>query len=124
MRGKAGALKMAAAAIGDMLRGLLGMQARYVALVGSREKVALMQLSEDEHDNYFAKVCARVGAMVGMYSPIKALPKVRAPILCIAAEHDQLCPVGTVREAAEQAINTKLSIHDKTHSNIYLGGTL
>lgn len=27
MRGKAGALKMAAATIGDMLRGLLGMQA-------------------------------------------------------------------------------------------------
>ncbi|CAM9775419.1 unnamed protein product [Ectocarpus fasciculatus] len=136
MRGKAGALKMAAAAIGDMLRGLLGMQARYVALVGSREEVALMQLSEDERDNYFAKhpsdtlggwrnqVCARVGAMVGMYSPIKALPKVRAPILFIAAEHDQLCPVGTVREAAEQAINAKLSIHDKTHFDIYLGETL
>lgn len=50
--------------------------------------------------------------------------QVRAPILFIAAEHDQLCPVGTVREAAAQAINAKLSVHDKTHFDIYLGETL
>lgn len=50
--------------------------------------------------------------------------QVRPPILFIAAEHDQLCPVGTVREAATEAINAKLSIHDKTHFDIYLGETL
>ncbi|CAN0425250.1 unnamed protein product [Ectocarpus sp. 13 AM-2016] len=50
--------------------------------------------------------------------------QVRPPILFIAAEHDQLCPVGTVREAAAQAINAKLSIHNKTHFDIYLGETL
>ncbi|CAM9700285.1 unnamed protein product, partial [Hapterophycus canaliculatus] len=88
-RGTAGTLKMAAATIGDILRGLLGMQARYVSLVGCKGEVSLMPLSEDGCKHYFAKhpaeylggwrnqVCARVGAMIGMYSPIKALPQVR-----------------------------------------------
>eukprot|EP00752_Nemacystus_decipiens_P018715 g16779.t1 len=134
-RGLAGSLKMAAAVIGDTLRGLLGMQARYVAIVGCDGDTAMMTLSGDGCDNYFAKhpkdtlggwrnqVCARVGALVGMYSPIKALPKVKAPILFVAAAYDEQCPAEKVREAANQAHDAKLALYQNTHFDMYLGDT-
>lgn len=137
-RGRLGSLKMAAATIGDALRGLLGMQARYVSVVGCKGdgKVALMSLAGSDCGSYFQKhpteylggwrnqVCARVGAMVGLYSPVKALPQVKAPILFVAAEKDTLCPADSVRAAVALAPDAKLSIHDVTHFEIYLGDTL
>ncbi|CAN0106617.1 unnamed protein product [Ascophyllum nodosum] len=137
-RGTMGTLKMAAATLGDGLRGLLGMQARYVSVVGCEGdgKVALMTLSQEGCDRYFQKhpsvylggwrnqACARVGAMVGLYSPIKALPEVKAPILFVGAEKDELCPADTVREAAKLVPDAKLSIHNVTHFDIYLGDAL
>ncbi|CAN0385177.1 unnamed protein product [Pylaiella littoralis] len=135
-RGAKGSLKMAAAVVGDILRGILGMQARYVSIVGCAGDVALMPLEQEGCENYFAKhpaetlggwrnqVCARVGAMVGMYSPVKSLPKIEAPILFVAAEHDEQCPAEKVREATAMANNAQLSVHNNTHFDMYLGDTL
>lgn len=50
--------------------------------------------------------------------------KVKAPILFVAAEKDTLCPADSVRAAVAEAPNAKLSIHDVTHFEIYLGDTL
>lgn len=50
--------------------------------------------------------------------------QVKAPILFVAAEKDALCPADSVRAAVAIAPNAKLSIHDVTHFEIYLGDTL
>lgn len=48
----------------------------------------------------------------------------KAPILFVAGERDDLCPAEIVREAATKAPNAKLSIHDVSHFDIYLEKTL
>lgn len=50
--------------------------------------------------------------------------QVKAPILFVAAEKDTLCPADSVRAAVALAPDAKLSIHDVTHFEIYLGDTL
>ncbi|CAM9554734.1 unnamed protein product, partial [Hapterophycus canaliculatus] len=58
------------------------------------------------------------------HAPAYGMVQVKAPILFIAAEHDHLCPADTVRKAVTLAPNASLSVHDKTHFDIYLGETL
>lgn len=137
LRGVSGALKMVVATLGDHLRNILGMEARYVSIVGcAKSEVSLMMLTPDGCTSYFSKhpteylggwrnqACARIGAMVGMYSPIKAIGQVEAPILFVAAEKDELCPADIVRKAVSEAQDASLSIHDNTHFEIYLGDVL
>lgn len=45
-------------------------------------------------------------------------------MLFVAAEKDELCPTDIIRKAAAEAPNAKLSIHDSTHFDIYMGENL
>lgn len=56
--------------------------------------------------------------------PSCPLPKIKAPILFVAAEYDEQCPADKVREAVAQAHDAKLSLHYNTHFDMYLGETL
>lgn len=47
-----------------------------------------------------------------------------APILFIAGEKDELCPLKTVQEAAAKAPNARLSTHQGAHFDLYLAETL
>lgn len=50
--------------------------------------------------------------------------QIKAPILFVAAEYDQQCPADKVREAVAMAEDAKLSLHNNTHFDMYLGDTL
>jgi len=97
--------------------------AAYVSIVGPAEGkgVALMPLSPSELELYFRKhpsqadqpgnseghrgggwrnmAPARVALKVGFYSPIDFVPKLRVPVLFVAAEKDSLCPPELVAKA-------------------------
>lgn len=55
---------------------------------------------------------------------VRTTRQVEAPVLFVAARKDQLCPADTVQKAADEAPRGKISIHDVTHFEIYLGDTL
>ncbi|CAM9889710.1 unnamed protein product [Discosporangium mesarthrocarpum] len=108
----------------------------YIQIVGNLGDLALMPLSSENLVSYFKKhpkehlggwrnlACARVGLMVGMYSPKNVVPKVNAPILFVGAERDKLCPMEDVRKAASAAQAGQLSSQDCDHFDMYSGEPL
>ncbi|GLI58590.1 hypothetical protein VaNZ11_000215 [Volvox africanus] len=117
----------------------------YIKVVGLEGELALMQLSPNQLEAYFAKhpkeyeggwrpvILSRFTLEASSYSPIKSVPRVTAPVLFISALRDQLCPAEKVRKAAEllqtsnsnssggSSITGELLELDCTHFDAYLG---
>ncbi|CAN0428434.1 unnamed protein product [Phaeothamnion confervicola] len=62
--------------------------------------------------------------MIGLYSPKTYVPKVRAPILFVAASNDELCPAAAVHKAAADAADAEVAVVDGTHFSLYMGPAL
>jgi len=53
--------------------------------------------------------------------PLRLAPKVKAPLLVIAGEHDALCPPGPAAELADRAPNAELETLPHGHFDLYEG---
>ena len=96
-----------------------------------------MNLGEEQLKTYFSKhpkkylggwknlTPARTLAMMSLYNPISAVPKIKIPILFLAASNDTLCPAEIVEKAASKAIHisSKLVTIDASHFDMYSGDT-
>ena len=96
-----------------------------------------MNLGDDQLKTYFSKhpkkylggwknlTPARTLAMMSLYNPINAVPKVKVPILFLAASNDTLCPAEIVEKAASKAVHSesRLVTLDASHFDIYSGDT-
>jgi pimeloyl-ACP methyl ester carboxylesterase len=132
-RGLLQSIRMISAGLHDRMREALGLPAAYLPLVGPPGSTALMQLDGHETREYFSKhpevyhggwrnlVRARLTLEMGRYSPIDHLPRVRAPVLMIAATNDTLCPIAAVRRAPEASARVRLLLRDCTHFELYRG---
>lgn len=132
-RGLLQSIRMISAGLHDRMRAALGYPPAYLKLVGPPGSTAVMQLDAHESREYFSKhppayhggwrnlVRARLTLEMGRYSPIDHLPRVRAPVLVVAATNDTLCPVGEVRRAPSVNPRVRLLLRDCTHFELYRG---
>ena len=64
---------------------------------------------------------ARLVLEVGTYRPITSVPKIKVPILFIAASTDKLCPVEKIQEALSRSQNGEITTLQCNHFQIYSG---
>jgi dienelactone hydrolase len=64
---------------------------------------------------------ARTVLDISSYRPILAVPKLKAPILFVAAAIDNLCPAKEIEEAASLAPKGELITMQCNHFQIYAG---
>ena len=143
-RGPVGFMRVIVLALADLLTvqanklaeqvGLnLNLPPVYVKIVGTAEETAYMILNPTDQVQYFKKhpksylggwknlAPARTMAYMSLYNPIKEVSGIKVPILFVGATHDELCPIETVRQAAEMArFGTLLEINT-THFELYQG---
>jgi dienelactone hydrolase len=56
--------------------------------------------------------------------PLKLAPKVAAPVLVVAGEHDTLCPAGPAAELAHRAPEGELKLFPHGHFDLYDGASI
>lgn len=56
--------------------------------------------------------------------PLRLAPKVEAPLLVVAGEHDTLCPAGPAAELADRAPQAQLETLPQGHFDLYDGASI
>ena len=66
-------------------------------------------------------VAARIGLVIPLLSPARAMRKAHAPTLVCACDRDTVAPAGPTIKAAEAAPKVTLKRYDEGHFDIYVG---
>lgn len=114
----------------DMARSAIGLSPHYSTVVAQPGTFAAMN-TEESYPGYMAIASEGVGwenqmasrAFIGtsLYNPAGKAPKVKAPTLVLAGEHDSLIPVNAVRNMAEKLPRGELVVVDCNHFQPYAG---
>jgi len=132
-RGIQGSLRIARASLVDIFRSVINLSPVYLKIVGRKDELALMRLSDAEYDEYFSKhpakllggwknmAPARVALQIGRYAPIRRVNEINVPIFFIGAEYDGLCPISGIKKASELAKSSDIYVRDCHHFQIYRG---
>lgn len=123
-------LRLAAAALRDLVGSWRGRQPYTVPLVGPPGALAAMT-TPDAEPGYLAmfespercrnEVAARIFLAVGTYSPGRAARRVRCPLLVQVAAGDAVTPPGPARRAARRAPRGELVEYPLGHFDLYAG---
>lgn len=118
------------AGIVDQVRGLLGMQPKYIKLAGEPGEPALMTKLGAEA-KYLAMidgpspwrnlVAARVSLWLPLYRPIRYASAIQSPLLMIVCDRDEICPASFAVKAARLAPRGQAQHFDSSHFEIYFG---
>jgi pimeloyl-ACP methyl ester carboxylesterase len=123
------ALALTFAGVRDLARALTGRQAHLVPIVGDPGSSAVIA-SPGAAVGYQAimgptfrnEMCARGILRIAMNRPVRAAGKLRAPILLIVAEQDNIAPVSAVHAVARRAGQlAETESFDCGHFDIYVG---
>lgn len=113
----------------DSLRGLLGLSPHYILSSGEPGDAAIMT-APGESAGYLSllpegrafdrRIAARFASTVGLYSPIKALPKLQMPVLIQVGHEDKTTPPGPAIAAAPRHSNVALLAYQTGHFQPYI----
>jgi uncharacterized protein len=125
-------LRLQAAALHDLLNGVLGREPVLVPLTGPRGSVASITtpdaqkgpaaLNPDGAYPWRQEVAARSAMRVAFYRPGRMARKVRAPLLVLAYDDDGVTPPGPAIRAAQQAPRGEFVRLPGGHYEAFLGG--
>jgi fermentation-respiration switch protein FrsA (DUF1100 family) len=125
-------LRLQAAALRDLIHGILGREPILVPLTGPRGTVASITtadaqkgpaaLNPDGAYPWCQEVAARSAIRVAWYRPGRRAPKVRAPLLVLAYDDDGVTPPGPAIAAAQQAPHGEAVRLPGGHYEAFLGG--
>jgi len=136
-RGVVGVLRFLGAALSDYARTFSGLSPTYVNLSGQEGELAVMQLSATEYKQYWSKippsqeerlgfwdnrVAARIGLLVGRYSPIDRVgevPEWSIPVMVSIAQRDSLCPPELVDALTSRLPDAQVVSGDWSHFDVY-----
>ena len=79
-----------------------------------------LALVPDGHD-FTNAVAARIGLVIPLLSPARALRKAHAPTLVCVCDRDSVAPAGPTIKAAESNLKVTLKRYDEGHFDIYVG---
>lgn len=113
----------------DAVRGLLRLTPHYILSISEPDQLALMN-APGESEGYLnlvpegqfldRRVSARFALIVGMYSPIKVLHKLKMPILIQVGNNDQTTPPKPAIDACKKMPNVTLKRYDTGHFQLYV----
>jgi fermentation-respiration switch protein FrsA (DUF1100 family) len=114
----------------DQFRAFVGLTPNYIKLAGEPGQNALMTKSGAEA-GYLAmldglspwrnQIAARIALTLPLYRPIRAARHIRAPLLVLVCERDEICPADLAHRAAALAPNGRSVSCDSSHFEIYFG---
>lgn len=116
------------AALGDRLAMLLGLEPRYISLVGKPGEAALMATPESwdgylslvpEGSDWENKITARSVLKIPGYRAVKPAHRVAAPTLLMAGRHDSLVHIDLVRTLAQEIPDASLLEFECDHFQPY-----
>ncbi|QBK03571.1 alpha/beta fold hydrolase [Hylemonella gracilis] len=114
----------------DQTKALLGLQPHYIKLAGEPGEAALMtKLNAEQRyrdmldgpSRWENKIAARLMLWLPLYRPIRSAPKIKAPLLMIVCDKDEICPATIARRAADIAPRGRAVHFDSSHFDIYFG---
>ena len=124
------AAKVTALALADLAAAVVRRGPVRVPLAAHPGSTALMT-APDVMDGYLAlvpdgldftdAVAARIGLVIPLLSPARAMRKAHAPTLVCACDRDTVAPAGPTIKAAEAAPKVTLKRYDEGHFDIYVG---
>lgn len=122
--------RVTALAVADAISAVARRGPVRVALAGDPGTTALMtapdvtegylSLIPDGHD-FTNAVAARIGLVIPLLSPARALRKAHAPTLVCVCDRDSVAPAGPTIKAAESNPKVTLKRYDEGHFDIYVG---
>ena len=103
-------LKLTAHGLRDMAGALLGREPHRIPVVGPPGSLAAIT-ADGAEDGYRTimgptfrnEMCARGAVIIPLNRPVTAAPKLRAPILLVVADRDNIAPPAAVRQVARTA---------------------
>lgn len=113
----------------DSLRGLLGLSPHYILSSGEPGDAAIMTAPGEsvgylrllpEGQAFDRRIAARFASTVGLYSPIKALPKLQMPVLLQVGREDKTTPPGPAIAAAPKHNSLQLIEYQTGHFQPYI----
>jgi uncharacterized protein len=114
----------------DQARALVGLSPKYIKLAGEPGQNALMTklgaeasylAMLDGPSSWCNQVAARLMLTLPLYRPIRAARRIRAPLLMLVCERDEICPASIAVRAAALAPNGRSVFFDSSHFEIYFG---
>jgi hypothetical protein len=128
--GRKSEVKLAAAIFWDALRAKLHLKPYYIQMVGGPGELAVAAGEDADRMKEFLsggnlktlwknEVAPRALLPMARFKPSTFAPRVQAPVLVCAAEHD-LVPLETVRPLADLAPRGELRVFPGTHFDYYL----
>jgi pimeloyl-ACP methyl ester carboxylesterase len=124
------ALKWGIAGTIDAARALVGRSPNYIKLAGQPGEVALMSEAGAE-EAYLSmidgpspwqnRIAARIALALPFYRPILKAANVRAPLLMVVCDRDEVCPPSAAAKVARLAPRGSTAHFDSGHFDIYFG---
>ena len=123
-------LQWVSAGLLDQVRAVLGLSPKYIKLAGAPGESALMtrlgaekayEAMLDGPSPWRNLVAARLMLTLPLYRPITHARHVRAPLLMVACERDEICPATLAHKVSALAPNGRAVSFDASHFEIYFG---
>ncbi len=123
-------LRWVSAGLVDQIRAVFGMSPKYIKLAGAPGESALMtrlgaeqayEAMLDGPSPWRNLIAARLMLTLPLYRPITYARRVRAPLLMVVCERDEICPAALARKVSALAPKGRAASFDASHFEIYFG---
>lgn len=121
-------LRMLMAGAIDVLKQSVGLSPFYIKLAGQPGEIALMTAPDaeasyrmmiDEPSPWENKIAAKLAFSMPSFRPIRDAHKIKAPLLMVVCDRDEICPGARAAAAAKRAPKGSAVHFDTTHFGIY-----